>query len=172
MMLTLYPEPEKYFQRFDLHESLVLRFVCAHEHSKVDLVLDYAGDAVELVGSGKWKKGDPVPPRDLRRIVFSGVEGIVHRGVQTSAVVTPSEYVLARTTGPIVLEAVSFAKDHNRYRVELGMGLSGSHGFIFESMMVDQRLGRARQVGAQRWVYRDLLTDEEFDFYEPFDRVV
>ncbi|XYH96917.1 hypothetical protein ACMHYB_55625 [Sorangium sp. So ce1128] len=170
MMLTLYPEPEEYFKKFDLHESLVLRFVCAHEHRKIDLVFDYAADAVELIVTGRWKKGDPVPPRDLRRIVFCGVESVTHQGVRTPVNATESEYALARGTGSILLTAVSFAKDRDRYRMSLGMARSGSHSFSFESILVDQRLGRGRQVGAQEWVYSDVLTNEEFDFYEPFDR--
>jgi hypothetical protein len=169
-MLTLYLEPEKYFEEFDLNESLVLRFVCAHEHRKIDLVFDYAGDAVELIGTGRWKRGDPVPPRDIRRIVFCSADSFTHEGVQTPVTVTGSEYALARGTGSIVLEAVSFAKDRDRYRMSLGMGRSGSHSFSFESILVDQRLGRARQVGAQQWIYRDVLTNEEFDFHEPFER--
>ncbi|XXY54661.1 hypothetical protein WME91_26365 [Sorangium sp. So ce269] len=170
MMLTLYRQPEEYFEKFDLHESLVLRFVCAHKHRKIDLVFDYAADAVELIGTGRWKKGDPVPPRDIRRIVFCGVESVTHQGVRTPVSATESEYALARGIGAIVLTAVSFAKDGDRYRMSLGMARSGSHSFSFESILVDQRLGRGRQVGAQEWVYSDVLTNEEFDFYEPFDR--
>ncbi|WP_234023055.1 hypothetical protein [Sorangium cellulosum] len=68
-----------------------------------------------------------------------------------------------------MLEAVSLKKERSRYRINLGMGRSGSHSFLFESILIDQRLGRATKVGAQQWIYHDVATGEEFDFYQPFD---
>jgi hypothetical protein len=170
-MLTRRDDPGEYFKKFDLHESLVLRFASANDLKKIDLVFDYAGDAVEAIGTGRWKKGDPVPPRDLRRIVFCNVDRVRHERVRTPVSATASQYSLVLAAEEaIVLEVVGFFRNRDRCHVKFGMGRAGSHDFVFDSMLVDQRFGRATQVGPREWTYRDVDTGQAFEFHEPFDR--
>ena len=69
-----------------------------------------------------------------------------------------------------MIQGVWFSREPTGYHMKLAMGQAGMHEFSFDSMLVDQRLGRGQQVGPERWAYRDALTGEKFEFHEAFDR--
>jgi hypothetical protein len=140
----------------NVRESLVLSYELSRERSRFTLVCSYP---FKLPGARCAFAG----------FVFDEVRDFAgeHGGLPDLA--RFHERFDARTLAmPIVIESIKTTSAADGRRLDLWLGYSfGGVQFTFGSLEAYRRNALARQVGGG-WLCRDLDSEEEYDFYEPF----
>ena len=168
-------DPRQLFAQISLLESNVLRFSVLREESVVDLVVDYAAEALsdwfEARARGVTREEYAAPPRDFRRLVFWGVSALRFRpgprwrepvfswdGLRRVLRQHPPAITFAEVTG-----------SEGAFCAEFEFETWGLVSFTFEGICVNRRMGTgAGDGGDDSSAYVDVETGEPFDFHEPF----
>jgi hypothetical protein len=157
--------PEQYLSENDLSESLVIKMTYLQEKMEFHLIIDFAMTPEFITYLDTGAKPEVSPPRDFRRLVFSGTSDISISNIETKRGVDLIEYSI-RDNPPLDLQNVELQQNRKR-RISLYFGTYGTCSFNFDSLQVDRRLGRAVKAGDD-FLYFDVDSGTEFDFYNPF----
>jgi hypothetical protein len=166
-------DPITFFCDSPLNESLIFRFVHHAENAQVEIVYDYAAEAVSAHFE-RVRKGLPEPKetfRDFRRLFFSGTHHVTcHRrpwpGFGMRVVRQIGEFNIFQA-----VTRMDVSRCGDRWKAVMEITQYGPYEFSFDSVQWFRRLAVAeRAKDGKGWVYRDSGTGEELDFDRPFDR--
>lgn len=157
--------PEQYLKENDLNESLVIRMAYFQEKMEFHLIIAF-GRTPELLSYLETGVRPMVsPPKDFRRLVFSVASDISISDVQVKRKIDLLDYI-SEDNPPLVLQDVELQRQ-GKQRISLYFGTYGACSFNFDSLQVERKLGRAVKVGDD-FIYHDVDSGKEFDFYDPF----
>ncbi len=157
--------PEQYLRENDLNESLVLRTAYLQGKTEFHLTIVFARTPELLRYLETGIRSAVAPPRDFRRLVFSGVFDISVSDVLVKRKLDLLDYA-SKDNPSLILQDVEL-QQNERPRISLYFGTYGTCSFNFDSLQVERKLGRAVKVGDD-WDYYDVDSGKKFDFYNPF----
>jgi hypothetical protein len=139
-----------------LMECLVLSFECSRERRRFTLVCDYP---FKLPGAQRAFIG----------FVFEDVRDFAREKGSMADLGRFEERFDARAlTMPIVIESIKSTDAADGRHLDLWLGYSfGGLRFTYRSARAYRRNALAKEIGGE-WLYRDLHSQEGYDFYEPF----
>ena len=172
-MTTTPLDPIEYLARNPLAESLLIRFHVDETRNQVEIVYDYAAEAVarHFERAARGERASPLQARDFRRLVLTDVrcvtviDGELRHGNEGYWDSLNQE--IARS--PIVVQHESVKALDGRYMLTVVFSRGREYRIDFGSMLVARRLGAA--IPRDRpgiWKYVDTETGEEFPFDMPF----
>lgn len=140
----------------NIMESLVLSFELSRERRRFTLVCDYPFKAA---GAHRAFVG----------FVFDEVRDFAREeGLALKFRVFQDRYETRSMTGAIVIQSAKPTGAADARHLELWFGPSfGGLQFHYGSARAYRRNSLAKEVHGN-WLYRDMYSQEEFDFYEPF----
>jgi hypothetical protein len=140
----------------NIMESLVLSFELSRERHCFTLVCDYPFKAAGA-------------HRAFVTFVFEDVRDFAREeGEQAKFKEFNDRYRLRSMTGAIVIQSIKSAGTADGRHLELWFGPAfGGLQFRYRSATAYRRNALAKEVRG-KWLYRDMHSQEEFDFYEPF----
>ena len=158
-------KPEQYFVENDLSESLVIGMLHFPRENALELIVDFARtpDLLRYLETGV--KSPESPPRDFRRLSFSGVSDVRVSDVVMRVALDLLHYS-TKDNRPLVLQHAEI-QCSGRPTIRLQFGTHGTVMFSFGSLSVDRRKGRAVKVDGD-YVYYDVDSGEKLDFNNPF----
>jgi hypothetical protein len=155
-MSTIETLEDPYEALTNIRESLVLSFELSRERHRFTLVCDYP-----------FKR--PGARRAFAGFVFEGVRDFVREEGNLPALRGFRDQLHLRSvTGGVVIESVKSTSTADGRHIDLWFGYNfGGVQFRYDSATAYRRNALTREVDGE-WLYRDMHSQEEFDFYEPF----
>jgi hypothetical protein len=169
--MVVLTDPISYFADCHLNESLLLRFLCRPEKALLDLVVSYAAEVVSKAFEQRLRGQDPLqldtPPTDFRHFRLEGVKQIQIEALPGF----PADweaYELLLLAKPQVLTEVEHRLTPDGFQMSFVLGKFGRHSVCYSRFLVESRLAVGVQVGESSWQYRDIATQSDVDFFNPF----
>lgn len=140
----------------NIMESLVLSFELSRERRRFTLVCDYPFKA-------------PGAQRAFVGFVFEDVRDFVREeGNLAKFKESKERFRLRSMAGGIVIQAAESTSKTDGRHLELWFGPNfGGLQFAYDLAKAYRRNALAREVNGE-WLYRDMHSQEQYDFYEPF----
>lgn len=159
-MSTIEKLDDPYEALTNIMESLVLSYELSPERRRFTLVCDYPFKAAGAHRAFAGFVFDEV--RD-----FAREEGNLakFRGFKES-------FRLGSVTGGVVIESIKSIRTTEGRHLDLWLGYNfGGLQFFYGSARAYRRNALAKEVNGE-WLYRDMYSQEEFDFYDPFPELM
>jgi hypothetical protein len=155
-MNTIETMDDPYETLTNIMESLVLSFELSRERRRFTLVCDYPFKA-------------PGAHRSFVGFVFDEVRDFTREeGDLAKFKEFRDQFQLRSVTGGVVIQAIKSTGAADGRHIELWFGPNfGGLRFRYGSANAYRRNALAKEVRGD-WLYRDMHSQEEFDFYEPF----
>lgn len=112
----------------------------------------------------------PRGEREFRKTVFYGVNEYNEQLINNLRIGTAGMQFKSKDyRRTVILQDVSVNVLNDYYSVILNYGVNfGCINFQFTSVEFEKKIGRGEKVKGE-WVYQDIKSKENFDFYKPFD---
>ena len=163
------PDPGKYFQEFELEESLLLRVMFYEVSDDLEIVISYAN-----VGLLPKEPGDQTKPQEqnseFRKFLFRKVTNLEKQKVFLK-IGNPAaiDYQSARGQGDQVVQGVVIKREGSlKWHIEISFGTFGTYSFCFQDLEVLTRFVNADPVSEGERVWKDVETGECVNIYHPF----
>jgi hypothetical protein len=144
----------------NIMESLVLSFEFSRERRRFTLVCDYPFKA-------------PGAQRSFVGFVFDEVRDFTREeGNLAKFRGFKENFYLRSVTGGVVIESIKSTSVEDGRHLDLWLGYNfGGLQFRYRSATAYRRNALAKEVRGD-WLYRDMHSQEAFDFYEPFPNLM
>jgi hypothetical protein len=156
----------EYIQEFNLNESLLLQYSLDESKRQILLIVDSVENPPEsLLNITKREKYD----RCFLSFLFEEITSYLRTDNINSGLKGYDNCFIAKNhRSTVVIQKNLFKLKTGICQVELSFGSFGKGQFVCKNIVFDYKLGKAIKTG-NAWRYFDILTDKEFDFYNPFD---